>query len=389
MKTSMNTLLTLLCLFLFTFSLSAQSRKDIDSYVTFLEDKAKLSAKDYVISMFKKNDIVILCERHHQELKQYDLLLEIIQDPYFIENVGVVFTEVGSQILNPELNSFLQNSALSEEEIEKKLLHFQRQCMFSVWEKSNFAYFLRGIHRINKRLPDNKKVKMYPADVIYVEGEATESKVLDMLMNMINRDERMADYIIDNFDNMRKLNPNQKALVIMNYRHAYKKEVPNSSDNAGLYLVEKYSDQVANIFINNYNTQKKQPLQDGKWDAAFKAANIKDTGFNFDGSPFGEDYFDHWAFENENTYKMMFDGFIYYYPPEEFKLVTGLPGFMEDGFLEEAIIETEMYDKVLSGLKKQEPTPVDMEWLKQLNSIHIKPIPNLDSITISINKWLE
>lgn len=84
----------------------------------------------------------------------------------------------------------------------------------------------------------------------------------------------------------------------------------------------------------------------------------------------------------------MFDGFVFYRPLEEFKLVNGLPGFMENGFFEEAVKETEMLDKVLSGLKKQPATPVDKEELKRLNDIQVTSIPNLDSMKVSIEKWL-
>ncbi|MCC8145025.1 MAG: hypothetical protein LIO93_01005 [Bacteroidales bacterium] len=152
MKRILISLLSIVCLYV-----NAQVNKEIKPYIEFLENNAMVSAKDYVLSMFKDNDIVILCERHHEEITQYDLFLEIIQDPYFIENVGVLFTEVGSRILNPDLNLFLQNSNLTTEQIEKEVLNFQRQCMFAVWDKSNFAYFIRGIHTINAEIKHNKK----------------------------------------------------------------------------------------------------------------------------------------------------------------------------------------------------------------------------------------
>ncbi|MCC8145024.1 MAG: hypothetical protein LIO93_01000 [Bacteroidales bacterium] len=230
---------------------------------------------------------------------------------------------------------------------------------------------------------------MFPTDVIYIEGKPTEGKVYDMLMRMKDRDKLMADFIIDKMDKMKKSNPEQKALVIMNYRHAYKKPVPNSSDNTGIFLEEKYPGKVANIFINNYITTDKKPLQDGKWDAAFQLLGINDTGFNLDGSPFGKDNFDHWAFENDNTYKTMFDGFVFYQPIEEFKLGVGVPGFMEDGFFEQAVMQQEMYNKVLFTYQKKEIPPVDKEWLKKLNDIQINSVPHLTEMKEAIEKWLK
>ena len=108
----------------------------------------------------------------------------------------------------------------------------------------------------------NKKIEMYPTDILYVEGKPTEDKVKDMIMTrMIKRDELMAAYIIEKFNSMKKINPKQKALVIMNYRHAYKKEVPRSADNVGIYLDREYPGRVVNILINNYNAFKKMPLR--------------------------------------------------------------------------------------------------------------------------------
>ena len=55
----------------------------------------------------------------------------------------------------------------------------------------------------------------------------------------------------------------------------------------------------------------------------------------------------------------MFDGFVFFQPIEKFKLSVGLPGFMEDGFFEEAVKEEGMLNKVLYGLRKLDVPPVD------------------------------
>lgn len=65
----------------------------IQPYVDFLSKKP-LTAKEYVLSLFKTHDIVIICERDHRDITQYELYLDIISDPYFTSNVGVLFTEV-------------------------------------------------------------------------------------------------------------------------------------------------------------------------------------------------------------------------------------------------------------------------------------------------------
>ena len=372
------------------FTCFAQTHEGIEQYVSFLKEK-RTTAKDYVLSLLEKNDIVILCERDHRELTQYNLILEIISDQYFINNVGIVFTEVGGRILNPELNHFLGDGQLTENEVAAKALNFQRNCMLSVWEKSNFSFFIKGIHNINKSLPANKKVEMYPTDVIYIEGEPTEEKVQDMIMNsMIYRDSLMAEFIIDKFNCMKNNNSGQKALVIMNYRHAYKEKTSDGVDNTGMFLSRKYPGQVANVLINPYDIVRgKQGLQNSKWDAAFKTVEIENAGFDFSGSPFGNDHFDHYVNKTDKNYADMFDGFVFYQPIEKFQIAVGLTGFMDDGFFEEAVKEEAMYNKVMYGLRKMDAPPVDEERFRYYNDMHITPVENLDDIKASIDKWLK
>jgi archaellum component FlaF (FlaF/FlaG flagellin family) len=368
-----------------------QTHKEIEQYVSFLK-KEKTTAKDYVLSLFEKNDIVILCERDHRELTQYELILEIMRDPYFIDNVGVVFTEVGARTINPELNDFLWDGNLTEKEVAEKALHIQRNCVFAIWEKSNFSFFIKGIHSINKSLPTNKKAKMYPTDVMYVEGEPTEEKVLDMILNRMEyRDSLMADFIAEKFNGMKKDNPRQKALVIMNHRHAYKEKTSDGRDVTGMFLVRKYPGEVANVLINPYDVVRGgQALQSGKWDAAFKAVKIEDAGFDFRGSPFGNDRFDYCFDEIDRNYADMFDGFVFYQPIEKFQMAVGLPGFMEDGFFEEVLKEVTMFYKVVCGLRKVDVPPADEVegHLRYYNDMHITPVENLEEIKDSIDKWL-
>ena len=47
------------------------------------------------MELFDKYDHVILCERHHQEMTQDDMIFDLITDKRFVDKVGVVFTEIG------------------------------------------------------------------------------------------------------------------------------------------------------------------------------------------------------------------------------------------------------------------------------------------------------
>lgn len=55
------------------------------------------------------------------------------------------------------------------------------------------------------------------------------------------------------------------------------------------------------------------------------------------GSPFGRDHFDYFDFRpHDATYEDVFDGFVFYRPLSEHRLVSGIPGMFDDGFEAEA-----------------------------------------------------
>lgn len=62
----------------------------IATYVSFVE-KQELSAKDYIISLYDKYDIVVFCERTHDEFTQYDLLVDLFSGSRFYNRVGDIF----------------------------------------------------------------------------------------------------------------------------------------------------------------------------------------------------------------------------------------------------------------------------------------------------------
>jgi hypothetical protein len=367
----------------------AQTNKDIEPYVDFLGQERK-TAKDYILSLFKDRDMVVLCERDHRDLTQYDLILDVIRDPYFIDHAGAVYTEVGAFNLNPALNRFLQNPRLSEEEINQQVLKFQQDCAFPLWEKSNFAHFVRRLHEINTRLPDEKKIAHYPTDVFYVEGEPDSVKVRSMLMNMMHRDSIMADRIIRLFEKQKQETSRKKALVIMNYRHAFKRDTPAPNDmvvvNTGRILSETYADKLATVLVHNYRTRPGSLIQDGKWDAAFQYLKIDNVGYDFKDSPFGKDSFDLWPWpmSQDFTYADIFDGFVFYLPFEQWQIAKGFPGLMANGFYEEYARRVNWFNKAAG--REIEPLQSEEEMMRY-NDVHISKVEELDKMKEIIAKW--
>jgi len=61
--------------------------KAIGKYVQFLQQQ-KQTPVDYVMSLFQTYDLVVLCERSHPEVTQYDLIYELAADKRFQQQDG-------------------------------------------------------------------------------------------------------------------------------------------------------------------------------------------------------------------------------------------------------------------------------------------------------------
>ena len=109
--------------------------KPIEEYVEFLKNHQQ-NPVDYILDLFKKADIVILCERAHPEITQYQLIIDIIKDKRFIEKVGHVFHEIGNHQLQPYVEKFLMNDKLSPEQVKERLFHIIRNCSTNSYKLS-------------------------------------------------------------------------------------------------------------------------------------------------------------------------------------------------------------------------------------------------------------
>ncbi|MBN2135847.1 MAG: hypothetical protein JW737_08965, partial [Acidobacteria bacterium] len=320
-------------------------KNEIAPYVKFLKSEHQTPV-DYVMGLFEKNDIVILCERSHNEATQYDLIYDIVSDKRFIKNVGHIFTEIGSSSNNQKLHDYLFVSNLSEQDIEKGALNLYRNLSWGpLWDPHSFFDLHKKLYRLNKGQPDKLKINMYYLDMPFSWNGMTPEKYKEFRATLPKRDEIMANQFMDKFKEIKKSDDSRKkALVIMNYRHAFnnfKFADGTKAANFGMYLFEEFPGKVANVMINPLailpgttdSNPVVAPIHGGKWDAAFEVTGNRETGFDFDGSPFGEDYFDYYMFiKHDRKYKDVFKGYIFYKPLKEQRLVTGIPGLFNNGY---------------------------------------------------------
>jgi hypothetical protein len=397
-------LLTVFILFFASFS-KAQNNPAIAPYAEYLNTQNN-SAKEYILGLFKTNDIVILCERLHPEFTQYEFLMDVISDKRFINEVGNVFTEVGVSNLNPSLNTFLHTKNLSKEKQQEQVLHFRRDLMWSaLWEPSNYNYLLESLYSLNNNLAAKDEVSLYPSDIPCDWKIADSIYFTTSIAPLIkDRDSVIASQIIRQFDVIKNSSAkHKKALVIMNYRHAFNNNFYTHDGkqikNVALFLFNHYGNKVANVLLNCNGWDKKDNallLQQGKWDAAFTATGNKSTGFNFQNTPFGKDSFDLWVPGNAGfTYQNVFTGFVFYNPVESQKIISGIPGFLDSAFLDEffrrlrltRFVPTNMKQFTDEEIAKLKKNPEGIEG--DINEKKERPLPDIDGLIKVRNGWLK
>ncbi len=309
----------------------------------------------------------------------------------------MIFTEIGDRGLGGRINTFLHNDALGSEASAAETLALQRDLAAPLWDKPNYSYFLTGLHSINQKLSDRRKISVYPTDIMGMPEDTSPENVREWFMRQTVRDSLMAGEIIRRLDTL----PRGKALVIMNSRHAFKEDAVMSDGsriaNTGRFLAEHYPGKVASVMINTWKSGEGTQIppffglmQDGRWDAAFKSLGIENAGFDMKSSPFGRDEFDYstWLATQTNfgsrTYEDIFDGFVFYQPMDKFKMGIGLDGFMEDGFYEEFVRRATAINEAFGRMLY----PVGDEVMR-FNKLEISPMNDLDRLEETIGGWLK
>lgn len=396
MKKHFLMLATALCLHVIS---SAQGSKEILPYAGFLKNQRQ-SAKEYVLQLFKTHDIVIICERTHTEMTQYNLFTDIISDKRFIENVGNVFVEIGVSKLNPALNDFLHTRNITAGEIDRQVKNFQRNAsMWPLWSSKNYSVFYKSIYKLNNSLQDEQQVNFYPSDIPFFWPEADSAGMPALKEMLPKRDSIMAVQVIAGFDAIQKSGEKRKkALVIMNYRHAFNQEflLPGNRKlhNVGYYLFQQYGNRVANVFLNTISYGKNDSIllvQQGKWDAAFKKAGKESLGFDFVNSPFGKDSLDVWPYQNPFTYKDVFTGFIFYLPVEKHVLTEGVKGLADSTFKNELLRRIDLITMAGGEFKAKmnEFRKVAETKYEYLNVEENKKYYLIDSLLGMRNRWMK
>ncbi|MDR0681345.1 MAG: hypothetical protein LBG15_05795 [Dysgonamonadaceae bacterium] len=377
-----------ICVFYSLLGISQNKDNQLNEYINFLNTQ-NISAKEYILELFDRYDIVVLCERHHQEMTQYDLIFDIVSDKRFIDNHGQIIMEVGVANSHEKLNAFLHNDTLSDDKVEDSLLSIIRNNDFNpLWEMTNYPTFIKNLYYLNKNLPGQQKITVYPVDVPFSWNTVASQKEYKAVMDTI--DSFRSDEIMG--VQMQKIvteHNHNKFLIIMNHYHSW--FIPEKY-GAAWWIKNKFPEKTVNVLLNN--VLQGNLTDDGRWDAAFKITNKEDLGFDMANTPFGKTNFNKYLikwYDNEidgvlkqhNKMQDFFHGYVFYKPIEKQILSYGYPNYIEGEFKKEFDRRSKIaFGKLVAFFGKYKIR-------KHYNKVRQKQYNNIDKQINKRDEWID
>jgi len=266
---------------------------------------------NYVMQLFDKYDIVILCERWHPEYTQWDFFSKLILNEAFATKVQNVFTEIGNIQKQEQLNSYMDTHFSTEEDLQQATAEIVREGgdLWPLWSNTNIYDFVLHLHQYNETRDRLNRINLFFTDE-FKWNEIKNPVQYDSIVRVTNRDSIMAYHVINQYNTLK----NKKCLLITNTRHAW-----NFGKNEASYIFKKFPDKTAVVLING-TTQLFYPAMNGTLDAA--AAEIPDSiwSIDFKNCPLGNihcDLFPYLYKLNSLTYNDLFVGMVYCKHPSQ------------------------------------------------------------------------
>lgn len=321
-----------------------QTPKDTVNFTKYIKTHGK-QPKNYVLEKLAKHKLVIYGEMH-KRAASWDLLRQIIADPKFAETTGTVFMEFGSYN-QEEFDRFYE-----QKELDKSILLniFGSQQLAGWTDKGQFDFMI-ALRELNKKLSNNKKIKVVFADnQIPWPSIKTAEEFQSQLKKSKDRNTQMADIIQQTIQSSKD---SRNSLFIVGFGHGYKSHIPGTYStplgqipalSAGAQLAERFTDNdIFSIFphcasIGN-NGEMGGKLRNGLYDYAFEMNGNIPIAFDLKNSPFGKEPFDGMIpmkFDPKaGSYSNNYDGYIFFEKLEDEEKSTPLLELFTDDFVNE------------------------------------------------------
>jgi hypothetical protein len=282
---------------------------------------------NYVMQLFDKHDMVILCERHHADCTQWEFFSKIILNDAFAEKVKNVFTEVGNAKNQEILDAYMNTRFSTEEDLQRATAQIVRENggSWAIWNNKNMYDFILNLHQFNEEKDSVNRINLFFSDITNWD-EIKNSAQWDSLTH-VNRDSIMASNILNRYEAQHL----DKSLVITNTRHAW--NYRDSERNEASYIGDKLRDKMAVVWING-TTQIIMPSMNGTLDEVALAITDSIWAIDFQKCPLGNMTFDlMFNKQKKCTYKDLFVGMVYCKHPSNWEIVHNYP-FILDNYKE-------------------------------------------------------
>lgn len=353
----MKKLIITLCMIGITTSINAQNYT-LNDYVHYIKNSSSTPI-EYIFKLFEQSDIVVIGERDHRDTTQYELILEILKDPRFVNEIGYVYTEVGCVNRTSEVNKLITGKFQNDEDFMNHLYSYLRtgEVFYPLWEKYNRVQFLKGLYEINRN--NRRKITLGLTDCAFSWNDissAQEYKDFYYSAACEYRDSTMAANFAQMFEQQKPKKGKRKALIITNQPHAINATMTKRTyHRQGKWLKERYGQDNVKIVIFNwaeyrfYDGKTFPLIAGGLWDAAFEVIDCKPFGMDIKGTPFGNTPYLDPAYKNLR-WEDVADGIIYYTPFYETILTVGIPNIIDSGFESEFMRRIRIYYEAIIGL---------------------------------------
>lgn len=280
-----NTLLIIILSFIF-LSISGAYSQDksaelVKNLVGFLNKNGKPPV-DYILDKFKSYPIVAIGEMHEIE-NDLNLLIEVVKNKTFIDEVGVVVWEFGNSNYQKDIDKIINAENFDKQLISKM---YKDHTHPWGWPFECYIDFYRAVWEINKSRKNAIKVLLADIPIHWDEIKTTE----DYKNRAAKRDSYMADILENEI-----INKGKKALFYAGRNHTLKllKMKDGTYRETAVYLVnKKYPKKIFTTFIhhsNQYNEKNDETrrISDGLFDYIFKKRNDEPIGFDLENNYFG------------------------------------------------------------------------------------------------------